>query len=197
MMTQTRTVESVNTKPISSELSYEEVYSFTAEELSQEYRNSLFESLQRGTPAMAEIEFEDERRFSSYNDESFESVHSRTPAVSRSNSAQRVRKERVFDRNKTHILVLYCVMVLAIVIALVLTVPGTAWEGQGVRVSVQGTSGISMGTTNAYANETGVNTISTENGSEVVDVSPYVEPENPDTNWFDKACDWVNSIFGG
>ncbi len=197
MMTQTKTVESVNTNLNSSDLAYEDVYSFAAEELSQEYRNTLFESLQRGTPAMPEIEFEDKRRFSSYNDENVMRTSNSSQTINRVNSVKRVRKERVFDRNKTHILVLYCVMVLVIVIALVLTVPGTAWEGQGVRVTVQSAGGISMGTTNAYANETGLNTISTENGTEVVDVSPYVEPENPDTNWFDKVCDWVNSIFGG
>lgn len=197
MMTQTRTVESVNTNLNSSDLTFEEVYSFAAEELSQEYRNTLFESLQRGTPAVPEIEFEDKRRFSTYNDESIMKEVNASKAIERAKLAERIRKQRVFDQTKTHILVLYCVMVLVIVIALVLTVPGTAWEGQGVRVTIQNTGGISMGATNVYANETGLNTISTENGTEVVDVSPYVEPENPDTNWFDKACDWVNSIFGG
>lgn len=197
MMTKTRTVDAVNTNLNSSDLTFENVYSFTAEELSQEYRNTLFESLQRGTPAKPEIDFEDDRRFSSYSDESILAQDMNSQAVNRIEPIKRVKKERVFDRNKTHILVLYCVMVLAIVIALVLTVPGTAWEGQGVRVTVQSSSGISTGATNTYANETGLNTISTEDGIEVVEIAPYVEPENPDTNWFDKACDWVNSIFGG
>ena len=108
-----------------------------------------------------------------------------------------IETHKTLIRSRIPILVAYVALVLVVVVALCVAVPATAWE------SNVGNSSYSIETVShnvsaeAAVPQVSINTIVTEEGPVEVALPEYEESVNPDTNWFDKVCDWVSGVFGG
>ena len=170
-------------------------YDFLASETSLTAKEMLLNALQNGKPVQDIFEAEEKARF----DRTTETIR-----VMRLNQTKRlapreatVEKHEVLIRSRIPILIAYIALVLVVVIAVVVAVPGTSWESDGVSMAIsQGR--IPAPEKQAYAaTTTSINTIVTEEGPVQVELAPYETAENPDTNWFDKICDWVSELFGG
>lgn len=179
----------------------EKHYIFTANELSENYKNHMLSCLEGENDVVkTEVEFEDSERFAKGN-----LINLTTPRnipiseeIVKEYSKPREKILRTFDRKKVSILVMYAVMVLVVVIALALTVPGTAWEHDHIDVTLD-TSKIDVVVNGqpGYAQEQAMNVMLTENGPVEIQLTPYETKEEIHTNWFDKLCDWVSNVVGG
>ncbi len=179
----------------------EKHYLFTANELSENYKKHMLSCLENDRDVVkTEIEFEDSERFSKENLRMLTTP--RTVSISeeivKEYTKPREKIVRTFDRRKISLLVLYAAMVLVVVIALALTVPGTAWEHDHIDVSLD-TSKIStvIGGHEGYAQEQAMNVMLTEDGPVEVQLTPYETKDETHTNWFDELCDWVSNVVGG
>lgn len=179
----------------------EKHYIFTANELSENYKNHMLSCLESENDVVkTEVEFEDSERFARGN-----LINLTTPRnipiseeIVKEYSKPREKILRTFDRKKVSILVMYAVMVLVVVIALALTVPGTAWEHDHIDVTLD-TSKIDVVVNGqpGYAQEQAMNVMLTENGPVEIQLTPYETKDETHTNWFDKLCDWVSNVVGG
>lgn len=175
-------------------------YIYLSNELSIAYRKHLFDCLENGEGmVISEVDFEDSERYADKNRRNTQTVRplSATSAAMRESVKPRERTVKTFDRRKTAILVMYAVMVIAIVTTLILTVPGTAWEQESVTFPpVTSEVAIAAGS-NLSIQDQGLDVIMTDEGPVTVTLEPYAETEQPNTNWFDKLCDWVSNVVGG
>ena len=119
------------------------------------------------------------------------------PAEPRQIGKRKEKTVKTFDRKKTSILVMYAVMVLAIVVTLIIAVPGTAWENDSVSLPEKNIPVAMASGSNLSVAEQGLNVVMTEQGPVTVELTPYEKKEEEHTNWFDKVCDWVSNIVGG
>lgn len=179
----------------------EKHYIFTANELSESYKNHILSCLEAENDVVkTEVEFEDSLRFSKDNLETLKTprVVPISEEIVKEYSKPREKTVRTFDRRKISILVMYAVMVLVVVVALCLTVPGTAWENDHINVSFD-TSRVDVAVNGqmGYAQESAMNVMLTENGPVEIQLTPYEKKETTHTNWFDKLCDWVSNVVGG
>jgi|GEM_PF-4900567 len=159
-------------------------------------KNSLWNSLSSGNPMPNVFELEEKTRFQRLTE---------TMAMMKQNNEKRmaeaqsqVETHRSLKRSRIPILVAYVALVLVVVVAIIATVPGTAWESntEGMtKISVQRVENVTSA--ESYANAVTINTIVTEQGPVEVELEPYQKTENNDTNWFDKMCDWLSGVFGG
>lgn len=176
-------------------------YIFTQNTLSKEYKEHILSCLENDNEVVkTEVEFEDSMRFARENLSKL--TARRTVPISeeiiKEYSKPREKTVRTFDRKKISILVMYAAMVLVVVIALCLTIPGTAWENDHIHVSFD-TSSVQAAVNGrlTYAEESAGNIILTEDGPIEIQLTPYEEKGKTHTNWFDKLCDWVSNIVGG
>ncbi len=174
-------------------------YIYLSNELSIAYRKHLFDCLENDEGmVISEVDFEDSERYADKNkrDQAVRRLSTNSSGI-RESAKPRERTVKTFDRRKTAILVMYAVMVIAIVTTLILTVPGTAWEQESVTFPpVSGEVAIAAGNSLSIQ-EQGLDVIMTEEGPITVTLEPYAEAEKPETNWFDKLCDWVSNVVGG
>ena len=177
------------------------VYSAESASCSPAYRDHLDRALHNECVAVPEEEYEDLCRYSerSQNVEA-EEAEANTATVVPTAEQKPVLKEketvRVFNQKRAVWLAVYILLALGVVLALLFTMPGTAWERKSITVSE----------TNIYptavADElpqapVANNTIYTLDGAAIeVELQPYAE-KKPATNWFDSLCDWLNSAIGG
>lgn len=178
----------------------EKHYDFIANESSEEYRAHLYGCLAGNEGiVISEIDFEDSKRYSAIvaNKSLANRLISVNPQVLKEYSQPKEKTVKTFDRKKTSILVLYAVMVMAIVISLIIAVPGTAWESDSV-TSPEEKIPVAMAVgNNLSAADQGLNVIMTDEGPVTVELTPYEEKQEEHTNWFDKVCDWVSNVVGG
>lgn len=198
-----QSVETVNeVNQVSVTLNCQEKhYIYSANELSENYKNHMLSCLETEEGVvMPEVEFEDSVRFSKENRSTLlmPRVVPISEEIIKEYSKPREKTVRTFDRKKISILAMYAVMVLVVVVALILTVPGTAWEHDRINVTVD-TSKVStlVNGSTSYAKEQGLNVMITEEGPVEIELTPYEKQDKTHTNWFDKLCDWVSNVVGG
>lgn len=178
----------------------EKHYDFIAKESSEKYRAHLYGCLAEGEGiVISEIDFEDSNRYTDIvaNKGVSNRQVSINPQISREYSQPKEKTVKTFDRKKTSILVMYAVMVLAIVVTLIIAVPGTAWENDSVSLPENNIPVAMASGSNLSVAEQGLNVVMTEQGPVTVELTPYEKKEEEHTNWFDKVCDWVSNIVGG
>lgn len=177
------------------------VYQAESTTYSDAYREHLDRALHNECVAVPEEEYEDLRRYT-------QSARTESPVRARATEEEaslptsqakpaEPEKEtvRVFNQKRAVWLAVYVLLALGVVLALVFTLPGTAWERKSITVAK--TDLYPTAAAEPAAVETNVNTICTLDGALVeVELAPYAE-QKPTTNWFDSLCDWLNSAIGG
>lgn len=178
----------------------EKHYDYIANESSESYRAHLYGCLAMGEGiVISEVDYEDSARYSEIaaNKGAANRQVSINPQVIKEYSQPKEKTVKTFDRKKTSILVMYAVMVMAIVITLILAVPGTAWESDSVTLPNDNIPVAMAVGSNLSIAEQGLNVVMTDQGPVTVELTPYENNEEEDTNWFDKVCDWVSNVVGG
>ena len=177
------------------------VYSAESASCSQAYREHLDRALHNECVAVPEEEYEDLRRYSerSVNVEAEEAEANAAtvvPTADKKPDFQEKETVRVFNQKRAIWLAVYILLALGVVLALLFTLPGTAWERKSITVSeaeLYPTAVADELPQSVMAN----NTIYTLEGTAIeVELEPYVE-KKPATNWFDTLCDWLNNAIGG
>lgn len=177
------------------------VYMAEGSTISPEYREYLDLVLHNRAVAMSEEEYEDQRRYQGHTetaagasatvDEDAAPQLPAKPQIAEQNTV------RVFNQKRALWLALYILLALGVVLALIFTLPGTAWERKSITVSGASKMPVAEADQTPSVPAASINTIYTLDGRTVtVELEPYVE-EKPATNWFDSFCDWLNNAVGG
>ena len=169
-------------------------YHAVASETSCQYRDHLAQALQGDCRVMSEDDYEDAMRYQAGLRAERAVMATATPVAAVANT----EVVKVFNKKRLGWLVAYVAIALAVIMALLFTVPGTAWEKTRIEVNP---GDVSYGVTSpvASADDMAMNKIYTADGGVVeVDLAPYVEDTNEEqTNWFDQLCDWLSGVVGG
>ncbi|MBO4534526.1 MAG: hypothetical protein J5755_01160 [Clostridia bacterium] len=168
-------------------------YAAEARTLPEGYRDHLEDVLYGRCQAMTESEYEDAVRYSATPTEEITPTIEPTIPVTAIAAAQETTV-RVFNRRYLPAVIAFGLTVLAVVLTLLFTVPGTAWEKESIIVKA---GSLSYTTEVAHAQTAPVNTIYVDGETQQVELEPYAKPTNEHTNWFDKLCDWLNGVVGG
>lgn len=196
----------VNKTPVDTKVMGDSVYSAEQAATSDTYRNYLEGLLMNEGVAVSEVEYEDAVRYQSVEyqskavetEGSVEAVAPVAPVAPAVPAAKKAETEtvRVFNQKRAVWLVVYILLAIGVVLALLLTMPGTAWEKKSLTVSTSKMYPVAAASETEVP-EVNVNTIYTLSGEKVVvELTPYEEVK-PQTNWFDKLCDWLNNAVGG
>jgi len=168
-------------------------YAAEARTLPEGYREHLEDALMGRCQAMTESEYEDTVRYSAEPQ-----VEVQAPVTASAPLAQATETTevvRVFNRRYLPAVIAFGVTVLAVVLTLLFTVPGTAWEKESI--IIKSGAPVVYGTQVAAAQTQSVNTIYVDGESKEVTLEPYAESKAEHSNWFDKLCDWLNGVVGG
>lgn len=181
------------------------IFAAEARTLPEGYRDHLEDALYGRCQAMSESEFEDAVRYNSSQEEEFDfqAPVEVTPTVQQASvealqSAQQAANEtvvKVFNRRYLPAVILFGLTVLAIVLTLLFTVPGTAWEKESI--IIRSSTTLSYAPQTAEAATQPINTIYVDGETQEVQLEPYADSTKQYTNWFDKLCDWLNGVVGG
>ena len=168
-------------------------YAAEARTLPEGYRDHLEDVLYGRCQAMSESEFEDKIRYSSTPvEEIAPTIQPAIPATSV--AAAQEATVKVFNRRYLPAVIAFGLTVLAVVLTLLFTVPGTAWEKESIIIK---SGSLTYTTQVAQAQTAPVNTIYVDGESKEVELQPYAKPTDEHTNWFDKLCDWLSGVVGG
>ena len=177
------------------------VYSAESSACSDNYRVYLDGLLHDQGVAVSETDFEDAMRYQSLEqtetpvaaEHPAEFVEPKAPAAPQKEETETVR---VFNQKRAVWLIVYILLAIGVVLALLFTMPGTAWERKTITVSTAKMYPVAEAAETVQP-EASINAIYTLSGEKVmVELSPYAE-EKPQTNWFDRLCDWLNNAVGG
>jgi hypothetical protein len=179
------------------------VYSAEKAACSASYREYLEGLLNNQGVAVPEDEYEDARRYQS-NEGKVEArttdaavVDAVMPQAPQTSQKEETETVRVFNQKRAVWLIIYILLAMGVVLALLFTMPGTAWERKSITVDNGVDSYPVAQADEATLIANGINTIETVNGEVItVSLTPYEEVK-PQTNWFDNLCDWLNNVIGG
>ena len=193
----------VNQTPVDNRTMGDSVYSAEKAACSPEYRNYLEGLLNNEVgEAVPEDEYEDALRYQAVETaettpvQEQEAVQAVAPTRAAAPKAAETETVRVFNQKRAVWLIVYILLAIGVVLALLFTMPGTAWERKSITVQAKQMYPVAEAAETVQP-EASINTIYTLSGEKViVELTPYEEVE-PQTNWFDKLCDWLNNAIGG
>ena len=178
------------------------VYSAESSDCSESYRTYLESLLHNEAVAVPEDEFEDAMRYQAAQavreDPVVSEVPEQTvvPQVQQAPQKEETETVRVFNQKRAVWLIVYILLAIGVVLALLFTMPGTAWERKSITVSSANMYPVAEAAETVQP-DASINAIYTLSGERVmVELEPY-EEEKPQTNWFDQLCDWLNNAVGG
>lgn len=176
-------------------------YSAERATCSPEYRDYLERVLCGECAAMPEEDYEDMCRFSRRAEvvEGEEARMAEVPVAPAADEKPQVAPKetvRVFNQKRAIWLAVYILLAIGVVLALLFTMPGTAWERKSITIDNSDIMPTAMAEQSVDMRAIS-NTICTPDGQYVtVELAPY-EEKQPETNWFDRLCDWLNNAIGG